>query len=149
MWWSLGIIRNCTTPVNSSLQMTLSPFDPYGTLISRKFYNRLLQLLDDSLIITVEGKTKIALISQCCRIQHDKYFPSVQLPSHKKRNVDDHLTICPFERDWTLMSRKVQIRLLHLLDDSLILTVKGKTKSHMKIAFISECCRRQRNLNGK
>lgn len=151
MWWFLGIIRNCTTPVNSSMQLTMSPFDPYGTLMSRKFHNRLLQLLDDSVILTVEEKTKsltkIAFISECCRIQHDKYFPSVQLPPYKKRNVDGQLTTRPFDPYWKLMSRKFQNRLLPLLDDSLILTVKGKTKSLLKIAFISECCRRQHANN--
>ena len=75
----------------SPLQMTLNPLDPYGTPISRKFEKRLCELLKDSLVLNYREKSgpyiKIACVCECCRIKHDKYFPSVELPARKVRRV--------------------------------------------------------------
>ena len=71
----------CATP----LLFTFSPLDPYGTPMSREFDKRLRGLLKNSLVVNYREKNKsllkIAFICECCRIKHDKYFSSVELPA--------------------------------------------------------------------
>ena len=67
------------------LQLAFSPFDPYGTPMSRGFEKRLCDILKNSLVVNFRKKNqqlfKTAFVCECCRIKHDKYCSYVELPA--------------------------------------------------------------------
>ena len=74
----------------------MSPFDPYGTPMSEEFEKALYDMLKRSLVVDFKKKNgrlmRIAFVSECCRVKHDMYYPSVQLPACKKKKVRGKLS---------------------------------------------------------